>query len=364
LAKAVKGIDVILSGHAHTVVPQAFEVQHEDSSWKTLTMEAGCYGKYLGRYHLVREGGEKTFTGELIDIDDSVEPKTETDQYVDEMVTDVETNFISQYPLVPEAGAFLTGDYYQVLTTSDFDIPRHSNEPNNLGYLAADAMREDSGAQIAGVSNGGDLRASLMRVNDNEFCVADTFIVTPLGIGPDKKLGYPLVMFYLSWFELKLVLEATVCDMGLENNDYMLSMSGLRIEYESSGPEYGKIQKLTLYENIDESDAGTLIFDLSQNGFLVPQTDLVSICTTKYIASFLTSFNLIPKYQDGSRVQDLDDAIVYDAAGNEAKLWYSLMRKLAVFPDKVTVQYCDDEALNPVGPYWRRSRDLDIHPLP
>jgi len=362
LAEKVEGIDVILSGHAHTVVPQAFEVEHEDGSWKTLTMEAGCYGRYLGRYHLVREGGEKTFTGELIDIDDTVEAKTETDQYVDAMVEDVETNFISQYPQVPEAGAFLTGDYYQVLATSEFDIPRHANEPNNLGYLAADAMREDSGAQIAGVSNGGDLRASLVRVNGNEFCVADVFIVTPLGIGPDKRLGYPLVMFYLTWFELKLVLEATVCDMGLSNNDYMLSMSGLLIEFNSSGPEYGKIQKMTLYENIDESDAGTVVFDMAQGGFLVPQTDLVSICTTSYIASFLTSFNLKPKDENGDQYTELVDAIVHDAGGREVKLWYSLMRKLASFPDIVTYQYCDDEAQNLIGPYWRRSRDLDIHP--
>ncbi len=364
LAQKVEGIDVILSGHAHTVVPEAFEVQHQDGEWTTVTMEAGCYGRYLGRYHLVREGGEKTITGELLDIDDTVESKAETDQHVDELVADVEANFLSQYPQVPEAGAFLTGDHYQVLATSDFDIPRHDNEPNNLGYLAADAMREDSGAQIAGVSNGGDLRASLTQVNGNEFCLADTFIVTPLGIGPDEMLGYPLVKFYLTLFELKLVLEETVCNLGLENNDYLLSLSGLRIIFDSSRTPQDRIQKMTLYENIDESDAGTVLLDMENGGFQVNQYDLFSICTTKYIASFLVDFSLKPKYQDGTKIEDLDDAIVHDADGREVKLWYSLARKLASFPDKVINQYNDDEALNPVGPYWRRSRDLDIHPLP
>jgi len=362
LATKVEGIDVILSGHSHTLVEQAVEIPHEDGSWKTLVMEAGSYGKYLGRYHLVREGGKKTFSGETIPIDDTVESDTGIDARVDQLVADVEANFLSQYPLVPEPGAFLTGDCYQVLTTSEFDIIRHNNEPNDLGYLAADAMREDCGCQIAGVSNGGDLRSSLMRVNGNEFCAADTFIVTPLGIGPDKRLGYPVVSFYLTLFELKLVLDATACDMGLENNDYMLSMSGLRIIYKSSGPDYGKIQKMTLYENIDESDAGTVIFDIDNGGFQVPQTDLFSICTTKYIASFLTSFNLKPKDENGNQITDLDDAICRDAEGNEVKLWYSLMRKLASFAGSVPHMYNDDEGLNPIGPYWRRSRDLDIHP--
>lgn len=362
LAERVKGIDVILSGHAHTVVEQAFEVKHEKSSWKTLTMEAGCYGKYLGRYHLARQGGKKTFTGELLDIDDSVESRADIDQHLDEMVTDVETTFLSQYPQVPEPGAFLTGDFFQVLTHSNFDIPRHGNEPNNLGYLAADAMREDSGAQVAAVSNGGDLRSSLNRVNGDEFCLADMFVVTPLGIGPDEMLGYPLVKFYLSWFELKLVLDATVCDMGLTNNDYMLSMSGLRIIYKSSGPAYGKVQKLTLYENIDESDAGTVVFDVAQGGFLVPQTDRISICTTSYIAQFLASFDLKPKNENGDQIENLDDAIVEDGQGNEVKLWYSLARKLASFPDRASNLYNDDILLNPMGPYWRRSWDLDTHP--
>lgn len=361
LATKVRGIDLILSGHAHTLVEQAVEIPHEDGSWNTLVMEAGAYGKYLGRYHLISRGGKKTFSGETIPIDDTVESDADVDEHVDQLVADVETNFLAQYPLVPEPGAFLTGDYFQVLTTSDFDILRHGNEPNNLGYLAADAMREDSGAQFAAVSNGGDLRSSLYRVNGNEFCVADTFIVTPLGIGPDTRLGYPLVKFYLTLFELKLVLDATACDMGRENNDYMLSLSGLRIIYKSSGPDYGKIQKMTLYENIDESDAGTVIFDLDNGGFQVPQTDLFSICTTKYIASFLTSFNLTPKFQDGSRVEDLDDAIVLDADGNEVKLWYSLMRKLASFSGNVSYLYNDDILLNPMGPYWRRLWDLDTH---
>ena len=134
-------------------------------------------------------------------------------------------------------------------------------------------------------------------------------------------------------------------------------MSGLLIEYKSSGSKFGRIQKLTLYENIDESDAGTVVFDMAQGGFLVPQTDLISICTSKYIASFLTSFDLKPKDENGDQYSDLDDAICRDTGGNEVKLWYSLMRKLASFPDKVPVQYCDDAST-----YWRRSRDLDIHP--
>jgi 5'-nucleotidase len=360
LGKLVNGIDVIISGHTHTPVNQIVEIPCEkDASWTTFTLEAGSYRKALGKVNLVRKGGKRSATGELVGVFNTVAAKEEANQRVDSLVTDIETNFLPQFPLVPDAGAFLDGDYFQVLATSDFDIPEHGHECNNLGYLIADAMREDSGAQMAAVSNG-EIRRDLMRVNGDQFCLPDSFMVAALGIGPDGILGYPLVTFYLTLFELKLVLDATTCERGLEDNDYMLPLSGLKIECDSSQASYGKLMKMTLYD--DEADAGTVIFDADNGGFLIDQMTLMSITTSIYIAENLTTFNLNPKHSDGTSVEDLEDIIVRDAQGREIKLWYSFLRKLASFPDKIPAMYNDDEALNPYGPYWRRCFDRQAHP--
>lgn len=366
IGKRTHGIDLILSGHNHTMTNGDIAVVSdvEDEEWTSWTMETGSYGRFLGRYDLARSGGDRTVTGILQPVDDTIIGDATVQALVDALIDDVETSYLTNLPLVPEVDAFLTGDMFQMLTTSDFDLIRYAYESNNLGNLAADAMRQDCGAQVAAVSNGGDLRESLLRV-DGGFNVSDTFIATPLGTGPDGALGYPLVAFYLNLMELKLVLEATMADLGLVNNDYMLTMSGMRVEYDSSGSSFGRMRRINLYDNIDESDAGTDIFSIPAGGFTQPQFDtLISICTTSYIAGFLINFNLSPKDEHGN-VITLDEAIVRDGAGDEVKLWYSLQRRLAEFgvagvPD----QYNDDEAVNPLGPYYRRGWDYARHGQP
>jgi 5'-nucleotidase len=352
LGRMVHGIDVIVSGHEHTPVESGIEIPCERGAWTTYTLEAGYYGKYLGKSHLVRKGGTTTYTGELLPIDDTIVGEEDVNQHVDTLVEDVETNVVGHYPLVPEPGAFLTGDYFQVLAHSDFDIILHKESCNNLGYLVADAIREDSGAQIAVVSNG-EVRRSLMRVNGDEFCLPDTFVTMPLGTGDDDIVGSSIVTFYLTLFELELVLDATVCEQGLETADFMLSTSGLRLVCDTGQMPYARLRKLNLYDNIDETDAGTDIFDAQNGGFLIDQTTLLSITTTNQVAARLTLFNLTPKDANGDPV-NLEDVVVLDSDQREIKWWYSAMRRLASFPDKVSHMYNDDEAQNPIGPYDRR----------
>jgi 5'-nucleotidase / UDP-sugar diphosphatase len=363
LAKKTEGIDLILSGHTHTAVDHLLSVKSEagDASWTTYTMEAGCYGRFLGRYELVRKSGERSYTGALLAIDDSLPAAQDTTDYIDDLIADIVSNFLPSYPIVPDADAFLSGEFGQVLTHSSFDVPRVNFENNNLGNLVADAMREASGAEMAFASNGGDLRDSLPVTQGNQINLQDAFIVTPLGTGPDKRLGYPLVKFRLKLKEILLLMEATVCDMGQTNNDYMIQMSGLRTVFNSDlGGTYNAVSRLTQYQNIDESDGGTLLFDKDDGGFKVDKETLVEVCTSSYIATMMTNFNIYPKDENGQNMS-VEDAIIKDAQGREIKLWYSVAKKLTE-SDPIPDLYNDAFPPNPQGPYWRRAWDLALHP--
>jgi len=48
LAKKVQGIDIIISGHTHDVVPKAYRVPGTN----TVVVIAGSHGKFLGRLDL------------------------------------------------------------------------------------------------------------------------------------------------------------------------------------------------------------------------------------------------------------------------------------------------------------------------
>ncbi|HUU02164.1 MAG TPA: metallophosphoesterase [Myxococcota bacterium] len=363
LARKTEGIDLILSGHVHTAVDHLLSIKSEagDGSWTTYTMEAGCYGRFLGRYELVRKGGQRSFTGTLMAIDDSLPVSQDTTDYINGLIADIVSSFLPSYPILPDAGAFLSGEFGQVLTHSSFSLPRVDFENGNLGYLVADAMREATGAEMAFASNGGDLRDSLPVTQGNQINLQDAFIVTPLGTGPDKRLGYPLTKFRLKLKEILLLMEATICDMGQTSNDYMIDLSGLRAVYDSNlGGTYNCVSKLTQYQNIDESDAGTLLFDKADGGFKVDQDTLVEVCTSSYIASMMTNFNVYPKDENGQNMT-VEDAIVKDAQGHEVKLWYSVAKKLTE-NDPIPDLYNDAYPPNPIGPYWRRAWDLKTHP--
>lgn len=293
LAQQVCGIDVILSGHYHSVVQQPVAIPCQDGAWSTWAMEAGSDGLYLGRWDLILDGHGRVHeaAGQLIPIDDQIVGLSAIDDWEQTLIADVQENVISKYPIAPADGAFLTGDYFQQLAQSDFDLVLHPNECNNLAYLLSDAMRAATGSQLAVVSNGGDVRKSLMRCNGG-FCLADVFNAAPYGIGLDSMVGFPLVRFYLPLDQIKLVLEYTTAFQGLTNDDYVISPSGMNIEFDASQNSLARIQKITAYETLDESDAngGTVVFDSADGGFKVPETTLYSVTTSYYIALFLASF--------------------------------------------------------------------------
>ena len=368
LAQQVEGIDAILSGHHHTQVPEGVEVACTvaGSTWTTVVMESGKYGRSVGKWSLARAAGVKTISSELITIDDSMATDADTEAAVAALVANVEQTVLSGYPQVPDAGAFLTGTLDQVLTCSDFDMVRHYYENNNLGYLLADAVAEATGVEFVGISNGGDLRESLIRCGDGCFDLSDAFITAPLGTGPDFEIGYPLVTFYLKWRELKLIMESTIADQGWTNNDFMLNLSGLRVQVDSSQIPFSRITRIEQYNPLDESDAGTLLFQKGDpnSGWHIEQDQLIHTAVSLYIGTFLASFNLVPKDANGDPVLDgqgnIDwpSMVVSDANGAELKLWYVLASKLASFDAAgMPAQYDDDVANNPFGPYWRRMCD-------
>jgi sulfur-oxidizing protein SoxB len=73
LARVVKGIDVILTGHTHDAVPVALKIE------KTLILSSGSHGKYLGRIDLeVKNGQVVDYNSHLIPVfSDAITPDKE-----------------------------------------------------------------------------------------------------------------------------------------------------------------------------------------------------------------------------------------------------------------------------------------------
>ena len=157
LAENVKGIDLIVDGHSHTVLENGQRVGD------TLIVSAGEYMKQVGLVEIaVRNGEAVGETAVLISAEDvadpskndyakmlgitEVTPDVQVTAYVESQKARLEqiTNEVVAYTPV-----YLDGERNNVRT-----------KPTNLGNMIAKAMVEATGADVA-FTNGGGIRASI-----------------------------------------------------------------------------------------------------------------------------------------------------------------------------------------------------------
>lgn len=145
LAREVDGIDVIVGGHTHVALTKP------DTDHGTVIVQAGEWGKYLGRLDLVFQDGRLTMTGyRLIPVNFEVAGTASP---------------AATIPEDPKMQAFLKPYFdrtnlrlQEVIATVDADFlgqPSSRDRETNLGRLVADAVREATHADVALINNGG-----------------------------------------------------------------------------------------------------------------------------------------------------------------------------------------------------------------
>jgi 5'-nucleotidase len=171
LAAQVNGVDVIVGGHSHTLLGNAYSAAEEgypvivqDSAGNDVyIVQAGSSLRYLGRLDVQfdADGVITRASGDTIFLSRYITPDPEILSIVDELREPIET--LTATP-VGDSAVFLVGDR-AVCRTAEC----------NLGNLITDAMRAYSGAQIA-ITNGGGIRSN---VPVGEDTPADLALATP-----------------------------------------------------------------------------------------------------------------------------------------------------------------------------------------
>ena len=158
LAKAVDGIDVIISGHTHTTLTEPIVVNG------TYIVSCGPYCRNLGSITLRKyeDGSKELLDYHLTPIDETLPDDPDIAAMVETWKNKVGDTYLSRYGLT----------YDEVLTTTSFDLDTPVSgvqENNGLGSLVADAFRwaaqtltaEPYEGQTVAVTADGVLRAPL-----------------------------------------------------------------------------------------------------------------------------------------------------------------------------------------------------------
>lgn len=326
LAKAVDGIDVIVSGHTHSTLAEPLVVND------TYIVSSGPYCQNLGSLTFSwDDGGEKRLLDyRLIPIDETVAENPEIAGLVEQWKDMVGETYLARYGLT----------YDEVLTHSDYDLNTPASavqENNGLGTLVSDAFLwadrtlnaayADSPHTVS-VTADGVLRANLPA---GDLTAAMAFDVLSMGVGEDGTSGFPLVAVYLTGKELKAAMEVDASVTPIMPAA-QLYMSGAKYAFNTKRMFFNRVYGAALTDvTFDESGTG--------NAYEIDDNALYRVVTGMYSAQMLGTvksksmglLSLEPKQANGTPVTDFADCILYDANGNELKEWYALAAYLEQF---------------------------------
>lgn len=209
LAYGVKGVDGIIGGHSHQLVSDIIN--------EIPVVEGSNNGNFLSHITLVydKKSGQVIYHHvEAVDVKNTtfnVEPVKE--------IVDIVNKYNEKVKPI----------FDEVIGKTEVELKRDYNNESNIGNWMADVMREKVDVQIA-FQNAGGIRTDLPT---GDLTVGDIFTVMPF--------DNTIVTGEMTGAQIKAVLEQSVT---LYKG--MMQISGLKVKYDSTKPEYQRVTEITL----------------------------------------------------------------------------------------------------------------------
>ncbi|MBR6726505.1 MAG: bifunctional metallophosphatase/5'-nucleotidase [Clostridia bacterium] len=339
LAKAVSGIDVIVSGHTHTTLKEAIKVND------TFIVSAAEYGRNLGVLKLSFDGDKVTLRDYYFDkIDENVADDSEIAALVDEYKSAVEADYLYKYGFTFDQ--VLVNNKYTFDTVDQVYATQHESTLCNIFSDAYKwAVERASGKKVdVAITAAGVIRGSLP-VGD--VTVSDVFNAASLGVGTEGEL----IGIYLLGKDLKNALELDASVQPLMRSA-QLFMSGIEYSFNQNRMIFNKIDYAML-----QNEDGTLE--------KIDNDKLYFVVAGMYMGQMLGSaeetsmgiLTITPRDEEGNpiAVSDLVNHVVKDENGNPLKEWCAIAEYLDEMDGEIDGRYAETDgrkvvykSLNPV----------------
>jgi 5'-nucleotidase/UDP-sugar diphosphatase len=335
LARAVSGIDVIISGHTHTMTDPV-TITNPTTGWNTIIAQAWEHTKWLGVLDLDYTPGTgvtlltRPYYHEV--IDENVDLDQDIQAMVEEYIEQVDDEIFN--PL----GYSFTDE----IAETPFPLSSSYPSEHNLGNLITDSMRwavnhydPDPPGEVAVESNGVIDGIQVAQNGPGRLNTSDAFRAVPLGRDPVSPYsgGYPLISFCLYGSDLHMAAEANALAPLLQSSDYWLSWSG-------AGFQYAPYLVLNMWQCMNPAEQECT----DQAPIPNNKSRLYRVAVNYYIASFIESIkdlsggliDIVPKdCETGQPLERLSEAIVYKDSEKTEPLseWEGFLDYLASMPD-------------------------------
>ena len=339
LAKAVTGIDVIVSAHTHTTLHEAIEVNG------TYIVSAGEYGKNLGVVQLNFADGKATLEGyELIPIDETVADDPDVSAIVEDFKTNVENDYLSKYGVGFDE--VLVNNPYKFDTQKEVGATLHESTVANVYSDAYKwAVEQTTGETVdMALTAAGVIRESLPT---GDVTVSDVFNAASLGVGTEGEL----IAVYVTGKDLRNALEVDASVQPLMKTA-QLYCSGVEYSINTNRMIFNKVDYAMLRRNDCTLEA-------------IDDEKLYRVVTGMYAGQMLgsveeTSFGLLtitPRDADGNPIaaDELVNFVVKNEDGVPLKEWYAIASYLKNMDGEMDEAYAEPDgrkvvysSLNPV----------------
>jgi 5'-nucleotidase / UDP-sugar diphosphatase len=237
LAKAVKGIDIIVGGHSHTRIEKPMKID------ETLIVQAWEHAKVLGILDVtIQDRKVIRYEGKLALIQpDKGSPDPVTAQIVDRYHK--------------QTAAILN----EVIGEAKVDLQGNNSrsQETNLGNLVADILRKQTKSDLA-LINGGGIRSDILK---GPVRINDILSVLPF-------TNHPVVL-KVSGKELKDIFEYVISNLD-GTTERFPQVSGIQITYKPENPVGQRITSFMIGENPVRPEAW---YTLATNDFLAAGGD-------------------------------------------------------------------------------------------
>ena len=357
LARAVPEIDVIVSGHTHTVLSKPIVVG------KTLIVSAGSYGATLGRLAVDYEKGTGvTLAGyDLKPVTKEIPDDPDLAHEIAVYRKDVDKGYLAAYGNRVD----------QVVAESAFDMETldyaqaHPGE-TGIGDMITDAFRfaveKAEGPHYEHIDIAlqplGNIRDSFLK---GPITVADIFRTLSLGLGTDGAPGYPLVAYHITGKELKDLLEVETT-VGNMKRDAHLQLSGVNFSFNPHRIPFDRVTSIQVRnpKGVHEPVDPKRLYRICMNYYTAQMVNFVRDASYGLLS-------ITPRDREGRPVADTKQGIIdADATSpgvQEIKEWVALAEYMKSFPDEngngipdIPTRYRQPEGRFSPDPSWNPIR--------
>ncbi len=339
LAKAVDGIDVIVSGHTHTTLEEPISVNG------TLIVSASEYGRNLGVLKLSRsENGVELASYELIPIDETVEEDATVAALVNSFKTAVENDYLSKYGV--SFDQILVNNPYIFDTVKEVSATPHESPLCNIFSDAYKwAAEKITGKKVdVAITASGVVRGSLPVGN---VTVSDVFNAASLGVGTEGEL----VGIYLTGKDLKNAIELDASVQPLMSTA-QLFMSGVKYSFNQYRMIFNKVD----YAVLCNADGSVTAIEDEKLYFVVAGMYMGQMLGSVEETS-MGILSITPRDENGNAIvtEELVNYVIKDENGTPLKEWFAISDYLMSMNGEMDSRYSSTDgrkvvykSLNPI----------------